>query len=170
MENIFNRAINDSKIEFVETVDDKLLVKSGDLLFNRTNSHDQVAKVGIYKGHLGDKVTHASYLVRLRPNHLCIPQYLNYYLNNSAFLSFSRRMAIPSVQQANLNPNRYGRLEIAVPPIEEQFDIVDFLDNELNKLTKLERLLNNQITKLTQYRQSLIHECVTGKKRIYQEI
>ena len=32
--------------------------------------------------------------------------------------------------------------------------------------TKL--VMENQITTLTQYRQSLIHECVTGKKRIYQ--
>ncbi|MEY3789100.1 MAG: hypothetical protein RLZ75_3308 [Pseudomonadota bacterium] len=168
MGNIVNRKINDSKIEFVQEVDENLLVKNDDLLFNRTNSHDQVGKVGIYNGILGENVTYASYLVRLRPNHLCSPHFLNYYLNNSAFLSFARRMAIPSVQQANLNPNRYGRLEIAVPPIEEQHDIVKFLDIEINNLEKLKEVLQNQIKTLIQYRQSLIHECVTGKKRVYQ--
>jgi len=167
MGNIVNGKVNNSKIEFVQEVDDKLLVKKDDLLFNRTNSHDQVGKVGIYDGILGKNVTYASYLVRLRPNYLCSPHFLNYYLNNLSFLSFARRMAIPSVQQANLNPNRYGRIEVAVPPINEQYDIVKFLDIEINNLENLKENLSEQIKTLTQYRQSLIHECVTGKKRVY---
>ena len=72
------------------------------------------------------------------------------------------------IQQANLNPNRYGRLEIAVPPIQEQREIVLFLNEEIKKLQGISEVLKYQIDKLTEYKKSLIHECVTGKKRIYQ--
>jgi type I restriction enzyme S subunit len=34
-------------------------------------------------------------------------------------------------------------------------------------LEDLKENLSQQIKTLTQYRQSLIHECVTGKKRVY---
>ena len=162
-----NGSINDSKIEYVQEVDDSLLLKPNDLLFNRTNSHDLVAKVAVYKGEISDKTTFASYLVRLRTNHLADPYFLNYYLNSKDFIELARRMAIPSVQQANLNPSRYGRIEIPVPPIEEQNSIVKYLDVEIRKINDVQVVLQKQIKVLTDYRKSLIHECVTGKKRVY---
>ena len=70
--------------------------------------------------------------------------------------------------QLNLNIVRVGTIKCAIPPKDEQVEIVNFL-NELNQNTEtLKENLKSQIKTLTQYRQSLIHECVTGKKRVYQ--
>ena len=166
MGNIVRGEIAFTKIEFVDEVEAELVLETDDLLFNRTNSLDQVAKVGIFRGYKSDNVTFASYLVRLRANHRNHPGFLNHLLNAEVFLGLARKMAIPSVQQANLNPTRYCRLEIPVPPLSEQVEIANLLDERSRQIRKIEQRLTAQITTLTAYRKSLIHECVTGKRRI----
>ena len=166
MGNIVNGEIAFTKIEYVDEVSPNLILETFDLLFNRTNSFDQVAKVGIFRGTKDDDISYASYLVRLRANHNPDPVYLNYLLNPKAFLSLARKMAIPSVQQANLNPSRYCRLEVPVPPLTEQIEIREFLDFKVAEISEIEVTLNSQIDTLNSYRKSLIHECVTGKRRV----
>jgi type I restriction enzyme S subunit len=166
MGNIVRGEIVFTKIEFVDEVEEGLVLETNDLLFNRTNSLDQVAKVGIFRGDKADNVTYASYLVRLRANHKNHPEFLNHLLNTDVFLGLARKMAIPSVQQANLNPTRYCRLEVPVPPLAEQIQIAGFLDERCEQIKSIEQRLTAQITTLTAYRKSLIHECVTGKRRI----
>lgn len=166
MGNIVNGEIAFTKIEFVPDVTPDLILEKDDLLFNRTNSLDQVAKVGIFRGDRSDNITYASYLVRLRANHKNYSIYLNYLVNAENFIGLARKMAIPSVQQANLNPTRYCRLEIPVPPLPEQIEIASYLDKKSDQIGEIEQRLNDQVATLISYRKSLVHECVTGKRRI----
>ena len=166
MGNIQSGEIVFSKIEFVEEVFDGLLLEKGDLLYNRTNSPDQVGKAAVFRGSKADGITFASYLVRLRTNHRADPYFLNYLLNSNGFLAFARKLAIPSVQQSNLNSTRYCRMLIPRPPIEEQREIAVFLDTKLAEVKRIVAGIESQIATLTAYRKSLIHECVTGQRRI----
>jgi type I restriction enzyme S subunit len=81
---------------------------------------------------------------------------------------------IPKISQYTTLPImdqvKIGYLRVAIPAtIQEQELIADYLDNEMSKISKLEGNLSNQISTLEQYRKSLIHECVTGKRRITEE-
>ena len=111
----------------VAAVDHCLLLNVGDLLFNRTNSSELVGKVGLFIG-ADSPVTFASYLVRLRPLPEDEPEYSNLLLNDVSVLSIARREAIPSLHQSNLNPTRYGRLQVALPSLEEQRTILQQLN------------------------------------------
>ncbi len=122
-------------------------MESGDLLYNRTNSPDQVGKAAIFRKSRTDAITFASYLVRLRVNH----------------------RADPSVQQSNLNSTRYSRLFIPLPPIQEQASIRAYLDEKSGEIGRIAATIGAQVTTLTAYRKSLIHECVTGQRRIKEE-
>ena len=155
-----------AKIEFVDEVSDELLLRTNDLLYNRTNSPDQVGKAALFRGTKDDAVTFASYLVRLRPNHRIIPEFLNYTVNCGGFLAFARRLAVPSVQQSNLNSTRYGRMLVPLPPVREQHMICEYLAAKVGNLKSVVATIQSQITTLTAYRKSLIHECVTGQRRI----
>lgn len=166
MGNILAREIVFSKIEFVDSVDDELLLNKNDLLYNRTNSPDQVGKAALFLGSKDDCITFASYLVRLRVNHRIVPEYLNYVVNCGGFLAFARRLAIPSVQQSNLNSTRYCRMLIPLPPVHEQRSICQYLDAKVEELRRVVDTIESQIATLTDYRKSLIHECVTGQRRI----
>ena len=146
----------------VDSVDPRLLLQGGDLLFNRTNSQELVAKVGIFVGH-DSPVAFASYLVRLRPHPLHVPEYLNLVLNDESFLSSARREAIPSLHQSNLNPNRYGRLPIALPKKSEQLRLLRFLSDETEVIDSCIARARRQIELVQEYRTKLIADVVTGK-------
>lgn len=166
MGNIQGGEIVFSKMECVDEVADVLLLEHNDLLYNRTNSPDQVGKTALFLGNKDDAVTFASYLVRLRVNHRMIPAFLNYAVNCGGFLAFARRLAIPSVQQSNLNSTRYGRLHVPLPPISEQRAICEHINTRVGEMRRVVTTIETQIATLTAYRKSLIHECVTGQRRI----
>jgi type I restriction enzyme S subunit len=54
------------------------------------------------------------------------------------------------------------------PPKEEQKLIANQLDELSKKIQSIKQNINNQITALQAYRKSLIHECVTGKKQVWE--
>lgn len=147
----------------VNELDERYLLNTNDLLFNRTNSLDQIAKVGIFRGSVEDKVTFASYLVRLKVNEKADSEFLNLLLNCHPFLSYARSFAIPSVSQANLNANRYTNLKIILPPVDEQRVIRDRIVERSQHISDAIDEINQQIHKLKEYRMSLIFEAVTGK-------
>jgi len=146
----------------VNTVDPSLLLKDGDLLFNRTNSAALVGKVGIFRGH-NTPVTFASYLVRLRPKSGFDSEYLNFVLNCSVILNVARQSSIPSLHQSNLNPARYGRLAIAVPGLEEQQQILQHLINTCQPLNDAIRKADQTAQRIAEYRTRLVADVVTGK-------
>ena len=55
---------------------------------------------------------------------------------------------------------------VAIPPLAEQNAICVHLDQKLAELKQLVVSIETQIATLTAYRKSLIHECVTGQRRI----
>lgn len=146
----------------VDHVDPALLLREGDLLFNRTNSAELVGKVGLFRGS-EYPVTFASYLVRMRPNSNHDPYYLNIYLNGAVVLGVARREAIPSLHQSNLNPTRYGRLPISLPPLDEQQAILNALSIRTANLTRSLASASREIALLQELRTRLIADVVTGK-------
>jgi type I restriction enzyme, S subunit len=87
-------------------------------------------------------------------------------INCTGFLSFARKLAIPSVQQSNLNSTRYCRLFIPRPPLREQHQIAEYLNDRMTNLACVAHGIEKQITALVAYRKSLIHEYVTGQRRV----
>ena len=146
----------------VTSVAPNLLLQDKDLLFNRTNSAELVAKVGLFRS--GERpVTFASYLVRMRTHEENSPEFLNFLLNDVGFMATARREAIPSLHQSNLNPTRYGRLQIPLPPATEQEAIVQSLVEDTSDIDTAVDRARRQIDLLREYRTRLIADVVTGK-------
>lgn len=68
--------------------------------------------------------------------------------------------------QMNLNYVRIGTNFAAFPPRREQEEIAAFLDGKMAEVGAIKTMLHRQIGTLTSYRKSLIHECVTGQRRV----
>jgi len=135
----------------------------GDLLFNRTNSPNLVGKVGLYKDKRSQYVTFASYLVRLRPSPSFDSKWLVALLNSSDFLRFAQSQALVSLHQANLNPRRYGRLKIPVPPVGERAAIGTALHQEIVKAWTTISAISDEIELLRELRTRLTSDVVTGQ-------
>ena len=146
----------------VESVAASLQLQDKDLLFNRTNSAELVGKVGLF-GPAERPATFASYLVRLRAKAENSPEFLNLLLNDVGFLAAARREAIPSLHQSNLNPTRYGRLRIPLPPEGEQRAIVKSVMRDTSSVDSLIRRTHREIDLIQEHRRRLIADVVTGK-------
>ena len=166
MGDIQDGEVDYSKIGFVDEVDKSLLLYPGDLLFNRTNSLDQIGKVALFRGKSDYPVSFASYLVRFRCSSAVLPEFLNWLLNSAYPLAWGRARALPAIGQANLNPNRYGFLPVSLPSIEEQKEIVQYISNWTNRIDVVCAETRRTIELLNQRRSALIAEAVTGQLEV----
>lgn len=130
----------------------ELYLKSGDLLYNRTNSAELVGKTGIYEG-LEGAYTFASYLIRIRcVDGLVFPHYLNFVMNSPLFRETQIEPYLKQqCGQANVNGTIMRSMIVSVPPINEQMRIVV----KVNELTALCEQLKTRITQANQLQQKL---------------
>ena len=92
---------------------------------------------------------------------------------HSRFLAYQFKIyedVIPGIATATTLPIfdqvKTGYLPTLQPPFEEQKSICAFLDTKLAESKQIVAGIETQIATLTAYRKSLIHECVTGQRRI----
>lgn len=163
MGNIENGRVVTDDLKYVESVDPLLLLKHGDLLYNRTNSLDLIGKVGLFLGGTVSPVSFASYLVRLRVEDESTPEFFAYLLNTNGILGLARATAFVAIGQCNLNPTRYGQIGVAIPPRREQEAIVEFLNEVVSKIGALGTEAQHAIDLLKERRSALISAAVTGK-------
>lgn len=71
--------------------------------------------------------------------------------------------------QQNIGMRVIERIKVPIPSVAEQREIAAFLDNETSKISEIRANIESQISTLLVYRKSLIHECVTGQRRITEE-
>ena len=102
-------------------------------------------------------------MVGLIPKHKADLIFLYYMMR--AMKAIMLRSAVISTQ-LNLNNVRIGNNFAAFPPRKEQEAIAEYLDAKEQEVLAVKETLNNQIATLTAYRKSLIHECVTGQRRV----
>lgn len=70
------------------------------------------------------------------------------------------------VKMPKINQNELSGILIIVPTKEEQKEISDYLDKKCTAIDTAIEQKQKLIVKLTEYKKSLIYECVTGKKEI----
>lgn len=62
-----------------------------------------------------------------------------------------------------INQEKTKCLKIIVPSLNDQIEIVEFLDKELNEISAVKKSVEQTINKLKEYRSTLITQVVTGK-------
>ena len=143
------------------TKDDYL--KPGDLLFNWQNgSQYHVGKTAFFD--LKGEFAHVSFLLRLRCGHKMYPFFLRSYLGalkDAGFFAGAKDKVNKTFNSSELN-----RLRVVIPPIDEQKDISREIEQQTKKIDDIKAVIKAQISVLMAYRESLIHEYVTGKQRV----
>ena len=162
MANVKNGSVSGPETGGVDAVAASLLLEPGDLLFNRTNSSEHVGKVGLFRGS-EMPVTFASYLVRLRVRPEYDPEYMNVALNDINVLSQCRREAILSLHQWNLNPTRYGRLPVSLPPLCEQRDIVERISEATQYIDLCLERCRRELSLVREHGFRLVADVVAGR-------
>lgn len=130
----------------------RLLLRQGDIVFNRTNSYELVGKSAVFRHH--QSFTLASYLIRVRLFNDLLPEYVVYFINGSVCRSkFIEPDVIQQNGQANFNGTKLKSIPIPLPPLEEQAVIVKKVEALIKASQVLEAEVNctrNQAKKLYQ--------------------
>lgn len=85
-----------------------------------------------------------------------------YFLNQVALVTEDR------VKMPKINQDELGRIYIVIPQIEEQKNIVDYLDGKCEEIDGIIEDKKKQLEVIGQYKKSLIYEYVTGKKEVME--
>ncbi|CAL8979139.1 Type-1 restriction enzyme EcoKI specificity protein [Rhodoplanes serenus] len=95
---------------------ERVSLRHGDILFNRTNSKDLVGKTGLWDGRF-DAVL-ASYFIRLRVDEkLTCPTFLWAFMNSSFMKQVLFNTARGAIGQANINTKELKAFRVYVPPL-----------------------------------------------------
>lgn len=68
-----------------------------------------------------------------------------------------------------LSHKELGLIRIPLPPLEIQINLAAEIERSNRKYQNVRQCIESQINTLVAYRKSLIHECVTGKRRITEK-
>lgn len=162
MNNIENGYMVGSPLKYLDLPDEefeKYRVEQGDILFNRTNSHELVGKTGIFE--LEGDYVFASYLVRLRTNERADPYYLNYYMNSKKGQDRLKAFATKGVGQSNINAQNVQRVLMPRPPVEEQREIAEIIQ-QFDRQIEANKQYKSQLQRI---KEGLLQDLLSGNVR-----
>ncbi len=138
--------------------DDVLMTEGGDL--------DKLGRGYLWKGEIPGCL-HQNHIFAVRCFlHKLKPMFLTYVTTAKYGRDYFEATGKKTTNLACTNATKVGELPIPLPPLIEQETICAYLDGKLAELKRIVTGIEAQITTLTAYRKSLIHECVTGQRRI----
>ena len=128
------------------------------MVFNRTNSVEQVGKSAVYKGE--KRAVFASYLIRFRiKKEMAKPVLLCSYINSSFGRAYILSNITKAIGQVNINAQIIGQLPIPLPPLEEQEQIVD----RLNWAEEIKKTNAESDKKIEELKSSLLQRAFRGE-------
>jgi type I restriction enzyme S subunit len=166
MGNIDRGKITLDKVEFVEEpFEDSHLLNEGDFLFNTRNSIDLVGKVCIWRNEL-EKSIYNSNILRIIFKKDIDVEFMNYLFNSKSILDVLRLISKGTTSVSGIYYKDLSKIKIPIPSISEQQQIVSYLDEQTQLIDKTISIEEKRIELLKEYRQSLISEVVTGKRKV----
>ena len=104
-------------------------------------------------------------LAAIRCNECALPKFVYYAFQSDYFIKQMEQSWTYGTQQT-LGVKTIERLRIVCPNVQEQNIIVSFLNDKCISLDKTIQAKEKIISKLEEYKKSLIYEVVTGKKEV----
>ncbi|MFU0789738.1 MAG: restriction endonuclease subunit S [Virgibacillus proomii] len=95
-----------------------------------------------------------------------IQEFLFYFLRNDIFIQYGSSSMTGVAGLQRVSTNFIMNYPIAVPPLEEQLEIVNYLNYKIKQIDKLITKKVKAIEELENYKKSLIYEYVTGKREV----
>tara|TARA_Y100000816_G_scaffold140522_1_gene99531 strand:+ start:5648 stop:6925 length:1278 start_codon:yes stop_codon:yes gene_type:complete len=148
-----------------ETSDESVLGSKGVLLFTGDGeSLEEIGKCVVYEGNEELYVGGGINIFTPKQDKV-IPIYLSYVMNSESVIYQKSRQGRGEIV-VHIYSKQLKEIRLGLPPILEQNKIVEYLDEQTKKIDKTILIEEKKIKLLNEYKQSLISEVVTGKKRV----
>lgn len=153
--------VNENSGQMANSYANYQIVNIGDFAMNHMDLLTGGVGIAEFEG-----VTSPDYRVFTIRNTENVSKYFLYvfetYYRNKIFYAFGQGAA--NLGRWRLPAFNFNKVEIPLPPIEEQQQIADYLDEKCSQIDQLIAIKQKKIEKLNTYKKSLIYEYVTGKK------
>ncbi len=120
-----------------------------------------VGKSFIYKPSWG-QAAYAGYLIRARISKSNNAEFIYRFLNSRSYWDWLNSIFIQATIQ-NVSAEKYANLPVPIPPLNEQREIVGYVDTETARINAIANKTQQVIDRLKEYRTALITHAVTGK-------
>lgn len=158
-----NASLKDEIVYLSKEDAEGFILNEGDVLFARSGA--TVGKSYLYDG-IDGKCCFAGYLIRYVPNvNKLNPKFLLYFTFSKSYVEWIKIVSTQSTIQ-NVSASKYDNLILPLPDINEQNEIINYLDEKCDPINLLITEKEKRIDKLEEYKKSLIFEYVTGKKEV----
>ncbi len=154
---------NNGKYLVSEDVPNEFLLRKFDVLFCRSGHTVGKTYLHTSDGHF----TSGGYLVRFNFRNYTESKYIFYISKTDFYLDWIKLNTVVSTIE-NVNGDKYQNFIYPKPPLSEQQQIVEYLDEQTQKIDKTISIEEKRIELLKEYRQSLISEVVTGKRKVVE--
>ena len=145
-----------------EDVSDYRYVRVGDFVVNKMKAWQGSVAVSNYEG-----IVSPAYFVYEFSDDLINKRYFHYLMRNKTYATEFRRLSGGIREgQWDLPSEALNNTIILLPPLDEQQEIADYLDNKCAEIEQIIADKKSQIETLDNYKKSLIFEYVTGKKEV----
>ena len=104
----------------------------------------------------------AAYTI-LYPNKIIDSEYAKHLLKSHQFIELLKTCVTGIREGQNINYDLLRKKYLPIPPIEEQQEIVEYIDAATTKADKMIVELTNHVESMKEYKQRLIADVVTGK-------
>lgn len=146
----------------VEIIETPKFFSHGDVLFTCTG--ELVEEIGKSIAYLGnEKCLAGGDIIVLK--HSQDPMFMGYALD-SKYVQGQKSFGKTKLKVVHISSGEIAGLLIALPSTEEQKSIAKYLDKTCVTIDSAIEQKQKLIEKLTEYKKSLIYECVTGKREI----
>ena len=142
----------------------KTKLDGGELLITKRG---EIGKVYIFPNDSGiSTLGPNSYLLKLDESEVS-PNFL-FYFYKSDFGQITLKLMDKSTTIGSIYKDDLKNSKVIIPPLSEQQQIVDYLDEYTQRIDKTISIEEKRIELLKEYRQSLISEVVTGKRKVVE--
>ena len=141
--------------------DNRKLVRVGDFAINSRSDRRGSCGISDYDGSVS--------LINtiLKPRNRMNAKYYNWLFHTPMFADEFYKWGHGIVDDLwTTNWSEMKRISIPLPPLDEQQEIADYLDNKCAEIERIIADKKSQIETLDGYKKSLIYEYVTGKKEV----
>jgi type I restriction enzyme S subunit len=154
----FENSLRTSAESFVQHKKHNSCPKPCDVLFSKDGTIGVTAVIS----EKIDFVVSSSLVIISPITDLVDSKYLDYWLRSNPIMEMVERVMSGSALR-RISVRKVGDLPILLPPVQEQLEIVEYLDTNVSNIENAIKFIVQKIYTLNEYRSALISAAVTGK-------
>lgn len=120
------------------------LLENGDILMSHINSHKFVGKCALVNDIAdGEEIIHGMNLLRIKVNERVLPEYLYLYFLSERFKTSIDPYITDAVNQSSINVTNLSSIEIPIPILEDQRELVSNLMDKLIQVNQCKEYIQS---------------------------